>query len=94
MAILRVIRPPELTRERYDAITSHLAVSTDHPLGLIMHSAGEVDGVWQIVEVWESEEYAQRFDRDRLGPAIVTIVGSQPPPATTVGYELHQLVTP
>jgi hypothetical protein len=47
------------------------------------------------VEVWESEDFAQRFDRERLVPAIEAVTG-QPPPgnAPTVGFELRGLITP
>ena len=45
----------------------------------MLHAAGEVDGSWQIVEVWYSQEYAQRFDLDRLVPAIAAVTGRPPP---------------
>jgi hypothetical protein len=92
---MRIVRPPLVTREIYDAVTERLGIDTAHPLGMISHAAGEADGCWQIVEVWESELYAQRFDRERLVPAIEAVTGSPPPgDAPTVGYVLHQLITP
>lgn len=95
MAYLRILRPPTVTVQIYDAVTAELDIASDHPLGLISHAAGEVQGSWQIVEIWESEEYAQRFDVERLVPAIEAVTGSPPPgDAPTIGYELHQLVTP
>jgi hypothetical protein len=94
VAFIRIVRPPTLTAEIYDAVTAELHVVTDHPLGMILHTAGEVDGCWQVVEVWDAEEYAQRFDVERLVPAIEAVTGSPPPgDAPTVGYELHQLTT-
>jgi hypothetical protein len=84
-----------VTADIYDAVTAELEIETEHPLGLISHAAGELDGVWQIVEVWESEDYADRFDRERLVPAIEAVTGSAPPgDAPTVIYDLHQLITP
>ena len=54
-----------------------------------------MDGAWQIVEVWESEEYARRFDAERLEPAIEAVTGrrrsSEPP---MVSSQLHLLITP
>lgn len=96
MAILRISQPP-ITREMYDAVnTELLRVRDTPPDGLIMHSAGEANGKWQIVDVWESEEHAQRFDSERLTPAIEAASGEAPPqasPEATV-YELHNLLLP
>jgi hypothetical protein len=94
MAYLRIVRP-QISVELYDAITDRIEVTTNHPLGLIMHAAGEADGTWHIVEIWDAEEYAQRFDREVLVPAIEDAYGSPPPgDAPTVSFELRQLVTP
>jgi hypothetical protein len=96
MAILRIVQPPMVTQEVYDAVNAHMSVHAMPPEGLIMHSAGELNGTWQIVDVWESEEHAQRFDAERLGPAIAAVAAATPapgPPTTTV-YELHNLLLP
>jgi hypothetical protein len=91
---LRIVQP-EISAELYDTITSNIEVTKNHPLGLIMHAAGEADGVWRIVEVWEAEEYAESFDRDVLVPAVEAVTGSPPPgDAPVVGFDLRQLVTP
>ncbi len=95
MAFMRIVRPPLVTAEIYDAVSQELDIASRHPLGLISHAAGQADGCWQIVEIWESQDYAQRFDRDRMVPAIEAVTGSAPPgDAPTVAYELHQLITP
>lgn len=96
MAVIRIQQPQLVDREAYDKVNEHMDADATPPEGLLMHSAGDVDGVWQIVDVWESEEHAQRFDRERLGPAIAAVTGAAPPsghPPTTV-YELHHLVIP
>jgi hypothetical protein len=91
---MRIVQP-QISAELYDAITSKIDVTTNHPVGLYMHAAGEADGAWHIVDVWESEEYAEAFDRDVLVPAIEAVTGSPPPgDAPTVGFDVHQLVTP
>jgi hypothetical protein len=95
LAFMRIVQPPLVTAETYDAVTTELNLTAEHPVGLISHAAGVLDGVWQIVEIWDTEEYAQRFDLDRLVPAIEAVTGSPPPgDAPVVGYVLHQLVTP
>jgi hypothetical protein len=94
MAIIRIVRPP-ITAEIYDAVNEKAGVADNPPEGLIMHTAGEVDGQWQIVDVWESAADAERFGTERLGPALEAVMGGTPPgpPPTTV-YELHNLNRP
>jgi hypothetical protein len=93
VAYLRIVRPPTVTVEIYDAVTRELDIASRHPLGLMLHAAGEVDGCWQIVEIWYSEEYAQRFDLDRLLPAIEAVTGSPPPgDAPSLGFEVHTAI--
>jgi hypothetical protein len=99
VAILRINRPPMLTREVYDAVNAKAGVDTQPPDGLLVHAAGEVDGAFQIVDVWESEEHASRFDTERLTPAIMEVIagagpqGSEQAPEPTV-YELYKLIVP
>jgi hypothetical protein len=94
MAFLRIVRP-QISADLYDAITAGINVTSNHPPGLILHAAGEGDGSWHIVEVWDSEEYARQFDAEILVPAIEAATGGPPPgDAPTVSFELHQLVTP
>jgi hypothetical protein len=95
MAVIRIVRPPMVTPETYDQVNATMGVEQDPPEGLLMHCAGEVDGAFQIVDVWESEEAARRFDAERLGPAVAAVMGAAPPgePPTTM-YELHSLIQP
>lgn len=79
----------------YDAVGENLRIDAEPPAGLIVHTAGEVDGKWQVVDVWESEEHAQRFDTERLMPAIAEVSGGRNPgrPDMTV-YEAQHVVRP
>jgi hypothetical protein len=93
MTYMRIVRPPMVTPETYDAVNERLGVLGSPPDGLIMHAAGELDGHWQIVEAWESEQHASRFDESRLTPAIEAVTGQPAQEPAVVGYELHQLIT-
>jgi hypothetical protein len=92
MTILRIINRG-LDRDVYSAVVAHVNIDQDHPLGLIMHGATEVDGIVQVAQVWDAEEYARRFDDERLGPALEA-VGARVDPADITTFELHHLVTP
>jgi hypothetical protein len=89
--ILRIIKRG-LTPELYTSLAAELDIDHHHPLGLIMHGASEVDGVVQVAQIWESAEYADRFDEDLLGPAIEAVGVSRE--AEVAVFELHHLVTP
>jgi hypothetical protein len=102
MAVIRISTPPQLTAEIYDAVNAKAGVDSDPPAGLLAHCAGEVDGVFQVIDVWESEADAKRFDTERLGPAINEVVFAGEPtqspdpagPAPPALYELHNLMLP
>ena len=94
MAVIRITQPPGVTPEMYDAVNAKMAVDENPPEGLIMHSAGDVNGTWQIIDVWESEEHARRFDSERLEPAVQEISGmtNLPEPNATVDEAYHLLL--
>jgi hypothetical protein len=79
----------------YDAVNAKIDMGANPPAGLIVHTAGEVDGQWQVVDVWETREDAERFDNERLIPAITEVAGPGGPrgPQMTV-YEAHNVVSP
>jgi hypothetical protein len=62
------------------------------PEGLIIHAAGEVDGVFQVIDIWESQEAAERYEREVANPIAARVAGEdyQVPEPTT--YELYEVV--
>jgi hypothetical protein len=91
MTIVRIVNR-HVDREMYDAINARVDIDRQHPLGLIMHGAAEVDGTMRVAQVWESEEYAQRYDEEQLKPALQAV--GAPLDAEVTVFELHHLVTP
>ncbi len=97
MPVVKITRTPTLTRDTYDAVNEKLRIGADHPLGLLMHVAGEADGVFQVIEVWASAEYAELYEAERLRPAVEEVVGDTAPSgrsAPALIYDAHFLVTP
>src|SRR3954467_1588451 len=98
MATVRIVSPREVTWDSYDQVQDKINTEGDPPEGLIVHTASEVDGKLKIVDVWESEEHADRFGRERLGPAIMEgagdEVGGPPEPDQIEIYEVRTLVKP
>jgi hypothetical protein len=95
MAIIRIIRPPMVSADTYEAVNERLGIDGNVPDGLIAHAAGDAGGQWEIVEVWESRQQAERFDVERLRPAIEAVMGGPPPnePAMSV-YEAQRVILP
>src|SRR3954452_11841154 len=57
--------------------------------GLIAHVAGPMRGGWRIVDIWESEEAAQRFQVERLGPAVQRATAGAPTPS--LPFDLYEV---
>lgn len=91
MTILRLTRR-HIDREMYDAIDARVDIEHQHPPGLILHGAMEADGTVEVAQVWESDDYAQRFVDDVLTPALHE--AGAPLDADVTVFELHHLVTP
>jgi hypothetical protein len=98
VAVAMLQESPELTAEMYDAVDAKLNAAGDPPEGLIMHTSGPMQGGgFRIFDVWESMDAWNRFNEERLGPAIQEAMGDQtpaePPPPPEL-YELHDLIKP
>jgi hypothetical protein len=91
MTILRIVNRG-VDWDTYHAVNAQVDVDHRHPEGLIMHGACEVDGAVQIAQVWDSEEYARRFDKEHLMPALQAV--GAPLDADVTTFELEHLVTP
>jgi hypothetical protein len=94
MAYIRITQPPNVTADTYERVNAELNAQGDPPPGMLLHCAGEVDGKWQIVDVWESEDQARQFYEGRLTKAIEAVMGMTPPEAPSTAYELHTVIRP
>jgi len=88
---------PGLGAEQYDAVTDKMGLDNEPPEGLIFHSAGELEGRFQVFNVWESREHFDRFVRDRLRPAQVAVLGEDrvaAMPPEIVEVAIHRYLIP
>jgi hypothetical protein len=93
--VVKITRLPWLDRARYDELENRVRIGANHPLGLMMHAAGEAEGVFQIIEVWATADHAQRYEADRLRPALSEIAADGADPAASITvFDAHYLVTP
>ena len=69
MAVAVLVESKKGSRETYERIRRRLG--SRKPAGGIFHIAGPgPNGGWRVIEVWESEEDAERFFRERYVPAL------------------------
>ena len=95
MAVVLVHQGPDVTRESYDQVVRSMigkdrAESTsDWPVdGLLVHAAGDSPDGFRVVDVWESEEAAQRFG-EKLAPHLAEAGITSPPQV----YPAHAFVS-
>lgn len=87
---------PQTSVETYDKVNERINFDGDPPQGLIFHTASpREDGGFRIVEVWDSREDFDRFEQDRLMPAVREVFGEDPgePPVREV-TEIHHYLPP
>lgn len=78
-----------ISREQYDRLNSEIA---QDPEGLILHTSSETGETMRIVDVWESKEAYERFERDTLFPALGRIGADTeggPPPREE--FDVHNM---
>jgi hypothetical protein len=82
------------TQANYDAAHEVMEVDTNPPAGMLVHSAGPVEGGWGIIDFWESREAFDTFVTDRLTPRLQGL-GDQgfPTPPDVKEFEVHNLQT-
>lgn len=91
MAIAMMVDNPNGSQEIYERVRELLGM--ENPAGGIFHVAGpSPNGGWRVIEVWESEEDAQRFVNERLKRAFEA-VGVPGPPKPPEFWPVHSYMT-
>jgi hypothetical protein len=79
VAIAMMVDNPKGSQEVYERIRAHIGL--DKPAGGIFHIAGpSPNGGWRVIEIFESEEEANRFFQERFIPALRELGLDGPPP--------------
>ena len=81
------------TQEQYDAVDAIINAEGDPPAGLILHSAGPVDGGWGVIDFWESRQAFDAFTEGRLMPALGELGDNAfPGPPDIKEFPVHKIV--
>jgi quinol monooxygenase YgiN len=81
---VQIQKAEEATWQDYERVAA--AIGDTPPAGLLFHAAGEVDGHWRAVSVWESKDAFEAFRNERIVPAVSAALGESlaaagPPPS-------------
>jgi hypothetical protein len=99
MAVGTITRFSEgMGADQYDAVMQQMGMADKPVEGLIFHSAGELEGQFQVFNIWQAREDFDRFVVDRLRPAQVAVMGEERvaalPDADVVDVAIHNYVIP
>jgi hypothetical protein len=95
MAIVRIRREKRDSADDYDALIADVRANENPPAGLIVHAFGQVgEGEWQSIEIWESVEDADRYEREVSDDAIARRQGPSYTPPEPTTYEVHNIIRP
>jgi hypothetical protein len=65
-----IIFEGQFTQAQYDQVSNQVTPGNQPPPGLLYHAGGPGEGGFCVIEVWESQEVAQRFFDEKLGQAL------------------------
>jgi hypothetical protein len=59
-----------ITPDQYNQVMRALDLDKNPPSGGIFHVAGFTAGTLRVLDIWESQQAFERFQRDRLNAAV------------------------
>jgi hypothetical protein len=79
------------SKDAYDRVLEKMGLTEGRtPEGAIFHVAGEIDGGFRVVDVWDSAEQFQRFAEEQIAP--LTREEGFPQPEVSM-WEVHNTLT-
>jgi hypothetical protein len=78
---------PGVSEEMIAAVEAEVGEAPTN--GLLAHVSGPMAGGWRIIDVYSTADAYQQFMRDRLGPALRTVLAGRPTPPLPA--ELHEV---
>jgi hypothetical protein len=89
MPVLVTADQQGMTKEIYDGMASALLPLLVKRAGFVAHATRPIEGGWQLMEIWESEEQHEAWANDVVLPNLPA--GMDPPEMTT--QPLYNVVT-
>jgi heme-degrading monooxygenase HmoA len=86
MAVGAVFNIPGVTQAQYEQVFKQVTPNDQMPAGMLFHVAGPTANGWCVIELWESQEAAQRFFEETLNQALQQAGVPTDPP--TVSFQV------
>ena len=81
-----------VTKDQYNQVMQNLDLDRTTPAGGVLHVAGFTTGTLHVLDVWETQQAFERFQKDRLTPAVQKAgITSQP---KVQFYPAHNIFVP
>ena len=81
-----------ITQDQYNQVMRTLDLDKNPPAGAIFHVAGFKAGTLHVLDVWDSQQAFEKFQKDRLTAAVQkTGITSQP---KVQFYPVHNIYAP
>ena len=81
-----------VTQDQYNQVMRTLDLDKNPPAGGILHVAGFTAGMLRVLDIWESQQAFERFQKDRLIAAVQKAgISSQP---KVQFYPVHNMYVP
>jgi hypothetical protein len=92
-----IILRSQLPIDAYQALHKKIMdiVGSNDPTGLLVHYAYPTDAGFDMVEIWESKEYLDAFNRDVVSQAVEQL--DEPmggPPPEMIEFDPVEVITP
>jgi hypothetical protein len=81
-----------ITKDQYNQVMRTLDLDKTPPSGGIFHVAGFTAGTLHVLDVWESQQAFEKFQKERLTPAVQK-AGITTPPKVQF-FPVHNVYVP
>ena len=82
-----------ITPEQYKSVMTHLKLDTTPPRGAIFHVAGFTGGTMRVLDLWDSQQAFETFQKERL-EAAVKAAGITTQPTKVEFFDAHNIYAP
>jgi hypothetical protein len=83
---------PNVTPDQYNQVMRALELDKTPPSGSIFHVAGFTNGTMRVLDIWESQQAFEKFQKERL-PAALQKAGINSQPKVQF-FPVHNIYAP